>query len=160
MTPAILANKLWSTRRGVGLLIAALMVTMALLLYAILMDTQRRAVVVSYGSAVYAPDREMYCPGEEMRFPVQVEVTANELPTIAHVVEAWRRDKDGLTLQTTTRVYELPLVRPIEIRTTALRLIPDLSAGVYWFDHVSINGRADAYTVGPVKILDCQGGGN
>ncbi len=155
MTPVTIARTLWTTRRGVGLLIVTMMAAVALLLYAILLDVQSRPVVVEYGSAIYAPDKAAYCPGEEMRFPVEVLVLAHELPSIAHVVEAWRREADGVTLQTTARSYELPLVRPVEVRTTARRLIPDLPAGVYWLDHVSVNGREDAYTVGPVVIEEC-----
>jgi hypothetical protein len=156
MTPTAIAHRVWSTRSGVGLLIAALVAVILVLLYLILVNVQQRAVVISYGSAVYAPDKAAYCPGDDMRFPVQVTVTANELPSIAHVVEAWRRDSDGLTLQTTATVYEVPIVRPVDISTTGRRKVPELSAGVYWLDHVSVNGREDAYSVGPVTILDCQ----
>ena len=154
MTPAVLAHKIWTTRRGVGLLISAMMLAVLALTYAILVNADHRQVV-SYGSVVYAPTPASVCPGDSITYPVEVTVTADDLPALSRVVEAWRRDADGVTLQTTARVYELPLVRPVTVRTTARRTAPNLPAGVYWLDHVSQNGKTTGYTVGPVTILDC-----
>ena len=155
MTPAALANKLWSTRRGVSLLLVVMMMAVAVLLYAILTSTSHRAQVVNYGSAVYTPDKLSYCPGETLAYNVHVKVSEEDLPALVHVVEAWRREIDGLTLQTTSRAYDLPLVRPSDIRTVAHRVVPDLAPGAYWLDHVSRNGSVEGYTVGPVTIEDC-----
>ena len=156
MTPTVLAHKLWSTRRGVGLLIVALLAVIVALLYAIMMDTTRDIVTVRYGSAIYAPDKPAYCPGEIMVYPVQVDVLPSELPLVRRVTEAWRRDQDGVTLQSTANSYNLPLVAPISVSTSARRAIPDLPAGVYWLDHVSENGAITGYTVGPVMIKVCK----
>lgn len=152
MTTAMLAQRLWTTRRGVGALVGLLMVVIGLLLYAIL--TMAPAQVVEYGSQVIQPERSTYCPGETMRYQVTVTVLGEDLPVIWHVVEAWQRNSD-VVLQSTTVSYEIPLVRPLDIKTTAQRAVPDLSPGVYWLNHVAQNGETTAYTVGPVTIQDC-----
>lgn len=152
MTPAMLAQRLWTTRRGVGALVGLLMAVIGLLLYAILTMAPPR--VVEYGSEIIQPERSVYCPGETMRYPVRVTVLSNDLPVIWHVVEAWQRD-GGVALQTTAVSYEIPLVRPLDIEAMAGRAVPDLPAGVYWLNHVAQNGEVTAYTVGPVTIQDC-----
>jgi len=129
------------------------MVTIGLLLYAII--TSGPAQVVEYGSTVIAPDQGEYCPGEAMTYPVTVIVHEHELPVILYVTEAWYRETDGITLQSTARVYQLPLLRPVNVQATARRTVPELAPGIYWFDHISENGRIEAYTVGPVRIKDC-----
>ena len=152
MTPTALVQKMWTTRRGVGLLITAMMLAIMALLYAILLNIDYRPQIVNYGSAVYAPGQPAYCAGETKTYDEQVTVRPDDLPALLHVVEAWRRDADGVTLQTTAVSYELPLVRPVDIRRTARRTVPDLPPGAYWLDHVSQNGETTGYTVGPVTI--------
>lgn len=152
MTPAILAHKIWTTRRGVGALAALLMALIGVLLYLIITASPPR--IVEYGSTIIEPDRAGYCPGETMRYPVEIKVNAADLPVILRVVEAWERS-DGIVLQSTAVVYEMPLVRPVNLKATASRTIPDLRPGVYWLNHVSENGETKAYTVGPVTVLDC-----
>jgi hypothetical protein len=158
MTPTTLARKaahtMWTTRRGVGILVGLLMVIIGLLLYAII--TSGPAQVVEYGSTVIAPDQGAYCPGETMTYPVTVSVFEHDLPVTLEVNEVWWRERDGLTLQSTARVYKLPLLRPVNVQATARRTVPDLEPGVYWFDHISENGRTEAYTVGPVTIKECS----
>jgi len=152
MTPAMLAQRMWTTRRGVGALVGLLMAVIGLLLYAIL--TMAPAQMVEYGSQVIQPERSAYCPGETMRYPVRVSVRGVDLPVIWHVVEAWQRE-GGVVLQSTAVSYEIPLVRPLSIDATASRTVPDLAPGVYWLNHVAQSGEATAYTVGPVTIQDC-----
>ena len=155
MTPAVLARKIWTTRRGVGLLIAAMMLATTVLLYMIALDITQQAEIVSYGSRIITPHEAAYCPGETMTYDVAVSVSANDLPIILHVVEAWYRAADGITLQSTARVYELPILRPVNVQAVARRTVPDLPPGVYWLDHVSQNGKIEGYTVGPVEIMSC-----
>lgn len=155
MTPAMLAHKIWTTRRGVGLLLTAMMLAVGVLLYIILASVPQRAQVVDYGSAVYTPDKPSYCPGDTMTYHVRVVVRSEDLPALLRVVEAWHREADGITLQSTARTFELPLVRPVDVQTVARRAVPDLAPGVYWLDHVSQNGSVAGYTVGPVTIEDC-----
>ena len=152
MTPAMLAQRMWTTRRGVGALVGLLMAVIGLLLYAIL--TMAPAQVVEYGATVIRPERSAYCAGETMRFPVSVSVRGADLPVIWHVAEAWQRE-GGVVLQSTAVSYEIPLVRPVDIDATASRAVPDLTPGVYWLNHVAQNDETTAYTVGPVTIEDC-----
>ena len=156
MTAAVLVRKMWTTRRGVGLLIAAMMLATTVLLYMIALDIMQQARTVSYGSRIITPDQPAYCPGETMTFDVAVNVAADDLPVILHIVEAWWREADGITLQATARSYELPILRPVDVRATARRVVPDLPTGVYWLDHVSENGTIEAYMVGPIEIRPCQ----
>lgn len=155
MTTTTLVRRIWSTRRGIGLLIAAMMLATMALLYMILDNVSRRPEVVRYGSVVIAPDQPAYCPGETMTYPVRVSVLEGDLPVVLHVVEAWYREADGITLQTTARVYELPILRPVSVQATARRIVPDVAPGVYWLDHMSQNGKIETYTVGPVEIRPC-----
>lgn len=153
MTPATLVHTLWTTRRGVGALVGLLMIVIGLLLYAIVASAPTQ--VVQYGSAVIAPERSEYCPGETMTYPVTVTVHEQDVPVILYVAEAWYRERDGITLQSTAISYQMPILRPVTVQANAHRIVPDLAPGVYWLDHMSENGRAEAYTVGPVTIKDC-----
>jgi len=155
MTPATLVHRIWTTRRGVGVLIVAMMATITMLLYSILSNAQSQSLVVSYGSIIYTPDQSEYCPGEIMTFPVDLQVSPDSLPSIRNVVEAWRRDSDGVVLESTGRSFSVPLIQPMDLTITARRTVPDVKAGVYWLDHVSENGVTSGYTVGPVRIKDC-----
>jgi hypothetical protein len=110
---------------------------------------------VEYGATVIAPEQAEYCPGDAMRYPVNVRVLGADLPVIWHVVEAWQRE-GGVVLQSTAVSYEIPLVRPLDVSATAARFVPDLAPGVYWLNHVAQNGETTAYTVGPVTVkADC-----
>lgn len=153
MTPATLAHTLWTTRRGVGALVGLLMAVIGLLLYAIV--TSAPAQIVEYGAAVIAPDRSEYCPGETMTYLVTVTVHEWDVPVILEIVEAWYRERDGVTLQTTAVSRRIPVLRPVTVQANAQRTVLDLAPGVYWLDHINENGSAQAYTVGPVTILDC-----
>ena len=90
-----------------------------------------------------------------MTYPVSVVVLEHELPVVIDVAEAWYREADGITLQSTGRSYQLPVLRPVNVQTMARRTVPDLAPGVYWLDHISENGRVESYTVGPVTIKNC-----
>lgn len=152
MTPATFAHRIWTTRRGVGMMLALLLLALVFLLYAIIASEPAR--VVSYGTTVIQPARAELCPGDLLRYPVDVNVAPSDLPVIWHVVEAWQRD-DGLVLQSTSVSYEIPIVRPVQVSATAARTVPELPPGVYWLNHVAQDGRTTAYTVGPVTIREC-----
>ena len=153
MTPVALVQHVWTTRRGVGLVIVALVLGIAALLYSLADNAPPR--IVEYGSAVIAPDRASYCPGDVMQFEQQFVVYPADLPTILDVVEAWHSETTGLTLRATATSYRLPLVRPEDFVLQVSRTIPDLPPGVYWLDHVATNGHTTGYTVGPVEVLFC-----
>lgn len=152
MTPVALVQHVWTTRRGVGLVIAALVAGIVLLLYSLAGNQPR---VVQYGSAVIAPEQPSYCPGDAMRYEQHFTVYPSELPAILDVSEAWHNAATGLTLRATATDYRIPLVRPSDLTATVTRTVPDLPPGVYWFDHVATNGERTGYTVGPVEVLAC-----
>ena len=153
MTPAVIVRSIWTTRRGFGMVIAALMLAIVLLLYSIVASYPHQ--VVRYGSTVIAPERLSYCPGDVMRYPVHVSVDAAHLPTVLHVVEGWYSEQRGVIPYETVSNYDVPLVRPADLDTTAVRIIPDLPPGVYWLDRVAVDGKTTGYTVGPVVVGEC-----
>ena len=152
MTPVAIVRNVWTTRRGMGVTIAALVAGIALLLYSLAGSASPR--IVEYGSAVIAPEKSSYCPGETMRYQVHVIVDAGELPSVSIVNEGWYSVARGVVLRETVTQMTFPLVRPTDIEATASRIIPDVEPGEYWYDHVSRNGRIEAYTVGPITVLD------
>ena len=154
MTPAMLIRKVWTTRRGVGGLIALMLVVGALLYATWAGMAQRRPVVVQYGAQIITPEDGTLCPGDVLRYPVSLMVSADELPSSIHVVEGWYSEARGVVLRSTVTQEVVPLVRPYNVQTNAVRIVPWIEPGVYWLDHVSHNGRYDAYTVGPVTVLE------
>lgn len=151
MTPAAIVQHVWTTRRGVGLVIAALVLGIAMLLYSL---AGNHPQVVQYGSAVIAPEKSSYCPGDTMRYQVHVRVDASELPSVSTVHEGWYSVARGVVLRDTVTERTFPLLRPSDTAATASRTVPDVEPGKYWYDHVSRNGRTEAYTVGPITVLD------
>mgnify|MGYP000981076974 CR=1 FL=1 len=151
MTPVALVQHVWTTRRGVGLVIAALVLGIAMLLYSLAGNQPR---VVQYGSAIIAPEKASYCPGETLRYQVHVEVDAHSLPSVSRIYEGWYSVARGVVLRDTVTELTIPLLRPTDIDATASRVVPDVEPGEYWYDHVSRNGRIEAYTVGPIEVLD------
>ena len=155
MTPAIFATRLWTTRRGMGLLMTMMLVVSALV-YAIATASIHSAAVVEYGSIVYPPLVSDLCPGDTLQYDNHIIVSADEIPAVLHVVEGWHSETTGTTLRATVTVFEYPITRPADFSVLTSRTVPDLPPGVYWFDHVAVNGHATGYTVGPVNVLDCQ----
>ena len=151
MTPVAIVRNVWTTRRGMGVTIAALVAGIALLLYSLAGSASPR--IVEYGSAVIAPEKSSYCPGETMRYQVHVEADAHSLPSVTHIYEGWYSVARGVVLRSTVTEMTIPLLRPTNIDTTASRVVPDVEPGEYWYDHVSQNGRIEAYTVGPIEVL-------
>lgn len=150
MTPVALAQRVWTTRRGVGFVIAALALGITVLLYSLASNTAR---TVEYGSAVIAPELPVYCPGDALRYPVRVTVEAHNLPSVASIYEGWYSVERGVVLRSTVTQTTIPLLRPASIDATATRIVPDVEPDEYWYDHVSRNGRVEGYTVGPITVL-------
>lgn len=153
MTPVAIVRNVWTTRRGMGMTIAALVAGIALLLYSL--ADSAHVHIVEYGSAVIAPEKPAYCPGDAMRYEQHFVVYPSELPAILDVSEAWHNAATGLTLRATATDYRIPLVRPSDLTATVSRTVPYLPPGVYWLDHVAVNGERTGYTVGPVEVLFC-----
>lgn len=150
-----MARRLWTTRAGVAALMA-LLIAVGVALYVTWTGmAARRPVIVRYGARVIEPLDGTLCPGDALRYPVSLTVSADDLPAITEVVEGWYSVAAGVVLWSTITTARVPLVRPSSVNATATRVVPDLPAGEYWLDHVSHNGRYDAYTVGPVQVGAC-----
>lgn len=152
MTPRVFAHRIWESRIGVGGLVVMLLFVMAVLFAYHEQTTPRE--IIRYGSLVISPEQEAYCPGETMTYPVTVSVEADSLPIILVVLEGWENER-GIVLNSTITKQEIPIVRPSNFSGTARRVVPDVTPGVYWLNHVSANGTVEGYTVGPITILDC-----
>lgn len=146
-----LAVNVWTTRRGVGVVIAMLVIGIAVVLYSLATGTTQ---VVRYGSAIIAPEQASYCPGDTLRYHVHVVVDPQNLPSVSKVHEGWYSVDHGVVLRDTVTELTIPIVRPADIHATAIRVVPDVPPGVYYYDHVASNGHAEAYSVGPITVLD------
>lgn len=148
--------KVWHSR---GLMIGG--ATFSLLVVALLWLTainisQSKPKIISFGVEVIAPEFSSYCPGEAMMYGVSVTADASHLPAAVHIVESWYDETNGRNIAATSHDYWLAVLRETNISAKASRAVPDLPSGVYWLDHVAIDGKVQAYTVGPVTIKDCK----
>lgn len=155
MTPVILVQRIWNTRRGVGTMLAACTVLVAFAMYAVVQSYMEHAPVVQYGSVVIPPHVGTLCPGDNLTYDQRFVVDAGDVPAVLEVDEGWYSASRGVVLRSTTNHYRLPLVRPYDLTTTVTRTVPALDPGVYWFDHTATNGHTTGYTVGPVVVADC-----
>ena len=154
---AVMMKTIWTTRRGAGMMLILWTALVAGMLYILVADWDINAPTVQYGSLVYTPiDPGPYCPGDVLRYNGVIVVDASEIPAILRVAEGWHNEETGITPRNTVFEYNLPLVRPTDLKLVISRTLPDtLTPGVWWFDHVSVNGHASGYTVGPVEVVAC-----
>ena len=154
---ATMMRNIWTTRRGAGMMLILWTVLVAGLLYVVATGSAYHTPAVRYGSAVYTPiDPGPYCPGDVLRYNGVIVVDESEIPAILRVTEGWHNEATGITPRDTVFEYNLPLVRPTDLKLVISRTLPDtLTPGVWWFDHVSVNGHASGYTVGPVTVVAC-----
>ena len=155
MTPVILVQRIWNTRRGVGTMLAACTVLVAFAMYAVVQSYMEHAPVVQYGSVVIPPHVGTLCPGDNLTYDQRFVVDAGDVPAVLEIDESWYSVQRGLVLRSFATYSRLPLVRPYDLTTTVTRTVPALDPGVYWFDHTATNGHATGYTVGPVVVADC-----
>lgn len=147
--------KAWHSR---GLMIGG--ATFSLLLVALLwltaINISEKPQIVSYGVEVIQPEFSSYCPGDTMAYEVTVTADASHLPAAIHIVESWWHEETGRNITSTSTDYWLAVLREASISAVAVRTVPDLPPGTYWLNHVAVDGKTQAYTVGPMKIRDCQ----
>ena len=155
MTPVILVQRIWNTRRGVGSMLIVCTVLVAFAMYAVVTGYMEHAPVVQYGSVVIPPHVGTLCPGDALTYDQRFVVDAGDVPAVLEVDEGWYSDARGVVLRSTANHYRLPMVRPYDVTTTVTRTVPELAPGVYWFDHTATNGHTTGYTVGPVEIIFC-----
>lgn len=156
MTPASLIHKIWYTRTGASMLLLIAMLCVAVLIYAIFMNTANTTDVVEYGSSRYTPSEATYCPGDTMIYTVTLDINPYSLP-VTHVVDEDWKDSRGMTIRYTQNTQRIPLTEPVYYEGPAVRVVPDfLKPGTYWLDHVSQNGTSTGYRVGPVNVVNCN----
>lgn len=151
-------------RRHMLILLAATLGLLVWLIYSMVVDLRSRPL--TYHIEYAQPVNPYLCPGDTLRYEVQVEVV--EVPAALTVVESWcEADITGVCNQATTWEYRLGVLRPREVYALANRVMPDspffVAGRTYEFWHttttVTDSGtRVSGYIVGPVIVRDnCEG---
>jgi hypothetical protein len=106
-------------------MLALLAATLALLGWLIWgMATDLSSQPLSYHIQYAQPVNSYLCPGDTLRYEVQVEVS--DVPAALTIVESWCEAKlDGVCNQATTREYDLGALRPRQVYALANRIVPD-----------------------------------
>lgn len=119
-----------------------------------------RRAPVAYKVQSIAPVESYLCPGDQLRYPVELEVS--EVPIILTIVESWcRAGPDGVCSQATTVEYQVPVLRPRTIDTMAVRTVPDAPffrpGDKIEYQHATTDGKTvTGYVVEPIVIRnDC-----
>ena len=124
------------------------------------MVSDLRSAPVSYKVQSIAPVNSFLCPGNQLRYPLVLEV--RNTPVILTIVESWcRAGPDGVCSQATTVEYQVPVLRPRTIDTMAVRTVPDAPffrpGDRIEYQHATTDGKTvTGYVVEPIVISnDC-----
>lgn len=149
-------------RQRATLLLVVSLALLGWLVWGMVVDLRRRPVV--YPVQVIAPNNPYLCPGDTLRYPVEV-VTGGE-PAILTVVEAWcRAGPAGVCSRDTTVEYKVPVLSARDIETLASRVMPAspfFRAGdEIEFHHATTDGKTTTgYIVKPIVVRDhCEDSG-
>lgn len=145
-------------RRHMLILLAATLGLLVWLIYGMVVDLRSRPL--TYHIEYAQPVNPYLCPGDTLRYEVQVEVV--EVPAVLTVVESWcEADIGGVCNQATTREYRLGVLRPRQVYALANRIMPDTPffrpGQEYELWHTTTtttnNGTVvSGYVVGPVIV--------
>lgn len=131
-------------------MIVLLVVSLALLTWLVWgMVTDLRSRPVSYRVQHIEPVNQFLCPGDVLRYEVELVVT--QVPAILHVVESWCvAGPQGVCMTPPSAEYNLPLLTPRNLYAIASRTMPEsrlFTAGAQVeFHHASSDGKT---TTGP-----------
>lgn len=150
-------------RKGALTLLVLLVLLLAWLIYGMISDL--RSQPVTYHIQYTQPVMRYLCPGDTLRYEVQVEVA--EVPAALTVVESWCQvGSGGVCDQATTREYRLGVLRPRQVYALANRSVPETDFLVpgddyeFWHTTTTVTNRGttvSGYAVGPVTIRnDCD----
>lgn len=148
-------------RQRMLMLLVATLTLLAWLIWGMIVDLRSRPL--SYHIQYTQPVNSFLCPGDTLRYEVQIEVS--KVPAALTIVESWCEVRTGgVCNQETTRAYQLGVLRPRQVYTLANRTVPDtpffrVPGRELEFWHttttttnagVSVTG----YSVGPIVIRD------
>lgn len=144
-------------RRRMIVLLVAVLALLTWLVWGMVTDLRSRPV--SYRVEYITPVNSYLCPGDALRYEVQLAVT--QTPVILHIVEAWcRPGVGGVCERASTTTYEVPVLTPRSVYTLASRTVPDTPffhkpGEQLEFHHATTDGKTvTGYIVGPVIIRD------
>jgi hypothetical protein len=138
------------------LLLVVSLVLLGWLVWGMVVDL--RSKPVEYKVQSIAPANSFLCPGDQLRYPVVLEV--RDVPTVLTIVESWcRAGTDGVCSQATTVQYQVPVLRPRTIDTMAVRTLPKSPffrpGDKIEFQHATTDGKVvTGYVVEPIVIRD------
>ena len=143
-------------RRRMIVLLVAVLALLTWLVWGMVADLRSRPV--SYSVEHITPVNPYLCPGDQLRYPVVLEV--RETPVVLTITEAWCRvGADGVCDRGSTVVYNVPVLRPRYINTIAGRTVPSTAffrpGDRLEFHHATTDGdTVTGYIVGPVVVRD------
>lgn len=117
-----------------------------------------RSKPVNYKVQSIAPVNPYLCPGDQLRYPVVLEVS--ETPVILTIVESWcRAGSAGVCARDLTTTYQVPVLRQRYVDTIAARIVPDSSffrpGDEIEFQHATTDGETvTGYVVEPIIMRD------
>jgi hypothetical protein len=120
---------------------------------------------VNYPITIIKPVENEVCLGGVLRFPVTVDVQADELPNQITPAESWcKAGRAGACravkpANMDENTQDQPLVKPRHIETVARRAVPaTLAPGEYEFWHTTTDahGNVVGYSVEPIIVKVCQ----
>ena len=149
-------SRLRRHRRRMILVLLVALAAVAWVVYAMVSDFRSRPV--DYRVRLIAPVNPYLCPGDQLRYPVVLEV--RETPVVLTITEAWCRvGADGVCDRGSTVVYNVPVLRPRYIDTIAGRTMPDTpffrAGDQLELHHATTDGDdVTGYVVAPIVVRD------
>lgn len=141
-------------RRQMIVLLIASLALLGWLVWGMVTDLRSRPV--SYLVQRIQPVNPYRCPGDALRYEVQVTVT--QVPVILEITESWcKAGLGGICSRALTTTYSVPVLDPRSVYAIANRIVPEsdfFHAGdVVWFTHATSDHKnVTGYMVGPVTI--------
>lgn len=143
-------------RRHMLILLAATLGLLVWLIYGMVVDL--RSTPVSYRVTTIAPVNPYLCPGDQLRYEVQLDVV--NVPVVLSIVESWcQAGADGVCATSKNTVAQQPILTERHVDTIAGRTVPEtpfFRAGhEYEFWHATTaGGVTTGYIVRPIIIRD------
>lgn len=143
------------------MLLAATLALLAWLIWGMIVDLRNQPL--SYHIQYTQPVNSFLCPGDTLRYEVDVEVV--EVPAALTIVESWCEEKTGGVCNAeTTREYHLGVLQQRQVYALANRTMPDTPFFrvpgrqlEFWHTTTTVTNAGvsvSGYVVGPIVIRD------
>lgn len=143
-------------RRRMILLLIASLAMLGWLVWGMVSDLRGRPV--SYLVQRIQPANPYLCPGDSLRY--EVELTVTQVPVVLEITEAWcRAGLGGVCARSLTTTYTVPVLEPRAVYSIANRTVPESDffrpGDQVEMLHATTDGdNVTGYIVGPVTIRD------